>query len=86
MKPLFKKTISIVLILLVLLFPFPISDGCTTTKYAAVLWSFQREYEVIQQDIGGISGRVKFYTIYKFRILFFPIEIKDTDNIKIGQW
>ena len=74
------------MILLVLLLPFPINESGTTVKYVAALWSFHRDYEVIEQDIGGNSGKVTYYTIYKFRVIFFPLEIKDTDHIQTAQW
>lgn len=76
-----------ILVFLLMMIPFPIQDTTgTTTKYVAVLWSFRRDKVVLEQDVGGEFNHVKYYIVYRGRILVFPYAIADKDEVRYAQW
>lgn len=85
-KRVWKSVLLIGLAFLVLMYPYPMQAHGETVRYEAVLWGFRREKEVVETDVRGIAGKVKYYMVYKLRILVFPLEIKDTKHIHDAQW
>ncbi len=81
-----KKISLMLLAFLVLMYPIPKQENGTTVRYEAVLWGFHREKDVIETDVLGICGKVRYCMVYKFWILVFPLEIRDTKNVYDAQW
>ena len=78
-----RKVIFITLIAILLIIPIPLNGN---GRYEAILWGRRRDRVVVEQNIGGIEGRVKYYNVYKYRIIFLPITIEDKSHIYSAQW
>lgn len=78
-----KKSIKIaILLLLLIIFMIPVEiDG----RYEAVLWGRKREMKIVENNLGGISDHVRYYYVYKYRIIFFTITVEDSSNIDTAQ-
>ena len=68
------------MLLIICMIPVEI-DG----RYEAVLWGRKREMNIVENNIGGISDHVRYYYVYKYRIVFFTITVEDSSNITTAQ-
>ncbi len=73
------KIIIAAVVFILLIFPFPIGG-----KYGNITYSFQRVEDVIERDIGGNFGSLRYHPGWKVRILFFTFEFYK-DEVRFAQ-
>lgn len=78
-----RKVIFIIIIAILLIIPIPLNGN---GRYEAILWGRRIDRVVVEQNIGGIEDHVKYYNVYKYRIIFLPITIEDNSHIYSAQW
>lgn len=78
-----KKIIIVILVVFLSMIPIPLNGN---GRYEAILWGRRRDTKVLEWNVGGIDDHVKYYNIYKYRIIFIPITTEDKSNIYYAQW
>lgn len=67
-----------------ILFMIPISTE--NHGYQAVLWGFEREHVILEENVGGIDGHTRYYNNFRIRILCFFMTVEHAENVRVGQW